>query len=88
MLGITDIENRGLTPAFEKKYYTNGGFKDSRFADVVGLDNEGRVFEIHQVGRSTKRFGSPISRERKAIRDIRQANNYNGARIHYHPYDK
>jgi hypothetical protein len=44
--------------------------------------------EINQVGRSTKKYGSPVSRERKAIRDIRGSKDYNGARIKYHPYDK
>ena len=84
----TDIEERGFTPEYEYKYDTSGGFKDTRYADVVGLDSQGRVAEIHQVGRSTKKYGAPISRERKAIRDIRLSSNYNGARIKYHPYDK
>lgn len=83
-----DIEARGLTPGYEYRFDTTGGYKDSRFADVVGLDSQGRVAEIHQVGKSTKKYSSPISREKKAIRDIRRADNYNGARIKYHPYDK
>ena len=44
--------------------------------------------EIHQVGKSTKKHGAPVSRERKAIRDIRSSADYNGAKIYYHAYDK
>ena len=44
--------------------------------------------EIHQVGRTTKRTGALVSRERKAIRDIRSSVEYNGAKIIYHPYDR
>ena len=64
----SDIEKRGLTPKYEYKYSTPGGVKNNRYADVVGLDSQGRVAEIHQVGRSTKKYGSPVSREKKAIR--------------------
>ena len=35
-----------------------------------------------------KRTGAPVSRERKAIRDIRSSVEYNGAKIIYHPYDR
>ena len=78
----TDAEKRGLT------YDTTGGYKNSRYADVVVYDSKGRVMEIHQVGRTTKRTGAPVSRERKAIRDIRSSVEYNGAKIIYHPYDR
>lgn len=44
--------------------------------------------EIHQVGRTTKKHGAPVARERKAIQDIRASKDYNGARIIYHPYDR
>ena len=39
----TDAEKRGLT------YDTTGGYKNSRYADVVVYDSKGRVMEIHQV---------------------------------------
>ena len=51
-------------------------------------DSKGRVMEIHQVGRTTKKHGAPVARERKAIQDIRASKDYNGARIIYHPYDR
>ena len=44
--------------------------------------------EIHQVGRTTKKHKKHVSRERKASRDIRKADNYNGAKIYNHPYDQ
>lgn len=84
----TDAEKRGLTYDTEYKYDTTGGYKNSRYADVVVYDSKGRVMEIHQVGRITKRTGAPVSRERKAIRDIRSSVEYNGAKIIYHPYDR
>ena len=84
----TDAEKRGLTYDTEYKYDTTGGYKNSRYADVVVYDSKGRVMEIHQVGRTTKRTGAPVSRERKAIRDIRSSVEYNGAKIIYHPYDR
>ena len=71
----------------EYRFDTTGGNKNSRFADVVVYDSKGRVMEIHQVGRTTRKTGAPVLRERKAIRDIRSSKDYNGARIFYHPYD-
>ncbi len=44
--------------------------------------------EIHQVGRSTKRYNAPVARERSAIRDIRHSDDYNGARITFHSYNR
>ena len=73
---------------FEYKYNTPNESKKTRYADVVGLDRKGRVAEIHQVGKTTKRYNAPISRERSAIRDIRHADNYNGARIKFHSYNR
>ena len=84
----TDAGKRGLTYGTEYKYDTTGGYKNSRYADVVVYDRKGRIMEIHQVGRTTKRTGAPVSRERKAIRDIRSSKEYNGAKIIYHPYDR
>ena len=42
----------------------------------------------NEVERTTKKYGAPVARERKAIRDIRSSNDYNGAKIIYHPYDR
>lgn len=83
-----DIKLRGLTPKFEYRYDTPNGSKKTRYADVVGLDSGGRVVEIHQVGKTTKRYNAPVFRERRAIRDIRHAENYNGARIKFHSYNR
>lgn len=55
---------------------------------MVGLDSRGRVVEIHQVGKTTKRYNAPVFRERRAIRDIMHAENYNGARIKFHSYNR
>ena len=84
---IEDAEGRGLRSNTEYKFNSTGGYKNSRYADVVVYDSQGRVMEIHQVGRSTKRYHAPVSREKKAIKDIRSSQNYNGAKIYYHPYD-
>ena len=80
--------DRGLKYQTEYKYTVTNGYKKTRYADVVVFDSKNRVMEIHQVGRTTKKHKKPVSRERKAIRDIRKADNYNGAKIYYHPYDQ
>ena len=33
-------------------------------------------------------INNPVARERKAIRDIRSSDDYNGEKIIYHPYDR
>lgn len=81
-----DIESRNLTPIKEQQYDTNGGHNSKRYADVVGIDENGKIVEIHQAGKQNKN-GTPVSRERKAIKDIENSKNYNGAPIHYHPYN-
>lgn len=42
----------------------------TRRADVVGINNEGKVQEVYQVGRET-RSGDPVARERSALSDIK-----------------
>ena len=79
-----DITDRGLHPQREYRFDTTGGNKNTRYADVVALDDDGNVVEIHQAGRSTK-AGEPISRERKAIEDIEGATDID---VTYHPYDR
>ena len=64
-----DLATRGLTPIKEYRIQTPNGSKSKRFADVVGVDANGTVVEIHQVGRITKR-GIPVSRERNTLQDI------------------
>ena len=67
--------------------YCYGGNKNSRYVDVVIFDNNGQISEIHQVGRTNK-SGTPVSREVKAMNDIKNAPQYNGAPIYFHPYDR
>ncbi|MCI7632439.1 MAG: hypothetical protein MSS80_00140, partial [Mollicutes bacterium] len=84
---VAEAQKRGLKYIKEYRFKTPNGYKKNRYADVVILDSKNRVMEIHQVGRTTKKHKKPVSRERKAIRDIRKSNDYNGAKIFYHPYD-
>ncbi len=41
----------------EYKFDTTGGYKNSRYADVVVYDSKGRVTEVHQVGKLRKSTG-------------------------------
>ena len=78
-----DIESRGLTAVREYKVETPGGEKGSRFVDVVGVDENGEVVEMHQVGRQT-RAGNPVSREVRALNDILRVL---GTRPTFHAYN-
>jgi integrase len=65
---------------------TPGGQKTARFVDVAGRDPATkRVVEMHQVGKQTK-AGAPISRERRAIDDIKNA--CGGSEPCFHPYNE
>jgi RHS repeat-associated protein len=66
------IEGKGLEATREARIKTPGGEKSARYADVVGKDPGGRLREIHQVGKQTKK-GEPVARERRAIQDIQRA---------------
>ena len=79
---VKDIESRGLRAVKEERIGTPGGAKQDRYADVVAKDEQDRVVEIHQVGRQTK-GGSPVARERAAIRDIEKAT---GTKVKFHKY--
>jgi hypothetical protein len=79
----SDIKSRGLEVRFEHKVSTPGGQKGTRYVDVVGKDTKGNVVEMHQIGRQTK-GGQPVSRERKALDDIKGAT---GTRPDFHPYN-
>lgn len=48
------------------------------------VDNE--VVRIYQVGR-VNRNGTPVVRESRAIEDIMNSPNYNGAPIYFLPYN-
>jgi Pretoxin HINT domain len=78
-----DIEARGLTPDFEHKVSTTGGTKGTRYVDVVAKDAQGKVVEMHQVGKQTQ-GGAPVAREVKALDDIQGST---GVRPTYHPYN-
>ena len=80
---VDDMQKRGLDTATEYKFDTYGGYKNSRYADAVGI-KDGKIVEIHQVGVSTKR-GLPVSRERKAISDIE---NSTGINVTFHSYKR
>lgn len=73
---VRRIQLKNITAKTEYRFRTSNGQKSSRYADVVGLDSQGRVAEIHQVGRNTKRYNAPVARERSAIRDIRHSDDY------------
>lgn len=65
---------------FEYFVKTPGGNKNSRFADIL-VSKDGEAYLI-QVGRQTK-SGNPISRELKAIQDLKLA----GFWVHFIPYN-
>ena len=81
-------KDKSLNHSFdtEKMYDTTGGHKNRRFADVVELDGDGQIVAIYQVGKVNKN-GLPVSRESKAIEDIMNSNDYNGAPIYFVPYN-
>jgi hypothetical protein len=78
-----DIEARGLKAEKEFKVDTPEGSKSKRFVDVVGKDVEGNVKEMHQVGKQNK-DGTPVARERKAIKEIKDASKHEPT---FHPYN-
>lgn len=51
--------------------------------DVAGVNSKGNIEEMHQIGRQTK-AGSPIARERQAIKDVKEAT---GETPKFHPYN-
>jgi len=93
-----DIESRGLEPVDELRVKTPNGEKSSRFIDVAAKDPAtGEIVEVHQVGKTTK-SGKPVSRERKAMKDIKRTIKDKTSEARYpfsedptgvfHPYDK
>jgi RHS repeat-associated protein len=59
---VANIEGRGLTAQKEVRIDTPGGSKQKRYADVVARDANGKIVEIHQVGKQ----GWPTSIPREA----------------------
>ena len=57
------------------------GYKQRRYADAVEII-DGEVTRIHQVGRVNQN-GTPIIRESKAIDDIVNSPDYNGAPVYF-----
>ena len=70
---------------YEWKYDTPNGYKQRRYADAVEIVDE-EVTKIHQVGKVNKN-GTPIMRESKAIDDIMNSSDYNGAPVYFWPYN-
>ena len=70
---------------YERKYDTPNGYKQRRYADAVEIV-DGEVTKIHQVGKVNKN-GTPIMRESKAIDDIMNSSDYNGAPVYFWPYN-
>jgi len=68
---------------FRKERGFNVGNGDKRYADVVSLDENGNVDEIHQIGKQNQ-DGTPVKRERDAIADIEKAT---GKKVIFHPYN-
>lgn len=78
-----DIANRGLQPVKEYRVKVPGR-KIGRYADVVGVDDQGNIREIHQIGRTTQ-VGAPVAREIGAINDIEEAT---GIRVSFRSYNR
>jgi len=60
----------GLIPDDEHRIDLANG--DKRYADVVGIDPNGNLAEIHQIGKQNQ-DGTPVAREQRAIKDIEEA---------------
>ena len=76
-----DIVDRNLLPDTEHFFKNTKG--KSRFADIVGVDEDGKLAEIHQAGKQNKN-GTPVKRERDAMKDIEQIS---GIKVIFHPYN-
>ena len=85
---VDDIRARNLVPDVEVAIGTVNGARPFRAMDVVAIDPiTGRILEVHQVGKSLKSKPLvPISRERKALRDVRLSPTLRHARRFFHSY--
>ena len=86
---IAELEAKGLSVDTEVMFgnYQDGykGHKSKRFADVFAYLND-EIVGIFQIGKVNQN-GLPVSRESKAIEDIMNSLNYNGAPITFIPYN-
>ena len=80
---VTDnMRKQGLDVQFEHYVKTPGGYKNSRYGDILVTDPQTGEQWIVQVGKQTK-FGNPVSREIKAIQDLQNA----GYNVQFVPYN-
>jgi RHS repeat-associated protein len=77
------VKARGLEASTEHRVLTPDACKSCRYVDVVGKNAEGKVVEMHQVGRQT-RAGNPVAREVRALDDIETVTK---TRPKFHPYN-
>jgi len=78
---LDKISKKGKKTATEYKIDLPNGTK--RYADAVGIDENGNVEEIHQIGKQNQ-DGTPVKRERDAIADIEKAT---GKKVTFHAYN-
>jgi RHS repeat-associated protein len=78
------MQSEGKVTEREVKVDTPGGNKEKRYVDLVGTDPATGKKEMVQVGKENKN-GTPVSRERKAIDDIKGAT---GENVKFVPYNK
>jgi hypothetical protein len=74
------VRAKGLAVTEEEQIFrprgVKHGTKGSRFADVTGVDPvTGEIKEVINVGRVTQQ-GLPIARERRALEDIRESEEF------------
>ena len=84
---IDSIESTHTGGSIERevKFDTPEGTKTRRFADAVEIV-DGEITSIHQVGKVNQN-GLPVARESRAITDIMNSPDYNGAPIFFWPYN-
>lgn len=78
-----EVRARGLKVAFEHLVKTPSGRMKTRYVDIAGKDDQGKVIELHQIGKRSK-SGGAVKRERLALEDIEAAT---GMRPIFHPYN-
>ncbi len=76
-----NIEKREFK-ARKEQYFKNKNGK-SRFADIVAINDNGDITEIHQVGKQNKNK-TPVKRERDAMEDIEKLSS---VKVTFHPYN-
>ncbi|MFQ9621078.1 MAG: RHS repeat-associated core domain-containing protein [Waltera sp.] len=70
---------------YEMRFDTSNGSKSHRYADAVEIV-DGNIVGIHQAGKVNNN-GTPVIRESRAIEDIMNSPDYNGAPIYFWPYN-